>query len=828
MADVAGERFGRLAVEAGSSAELLELERAHGLAEALRALDHLIGEIAVRLLRGETPFSLQGKDDTGARRRTATLRLSGPSEEQRRLLDENFSLNRQQTRGSWSLPEKTTARLGPLHFPTHLGAAGKFFHNAVESDSYASVSPGASPEAVLAHAVLNPLLLSFYEPFALRSGRALPANRRDSREKSREERKRRWRAAEDFFAAVGFDVEDRLSVLRPGGGWTRLRAAEQLAAKVALGDAIQSEAARVGPLALGSRYRAVRLKPMLERYYAKADRRGRALRQRVLTRELEVTLTAFFGGDWLAFLDYVGEEPHPEEHVATALPEPRMYLGLSKKAPADLGVEGVSEEQLELIAASLYGGKSSPAQERISLLKWYWKAFDEVHARQRSGMAPLWGLVEEWRRFSPDRAPEPDGPYSEGIYRRLLPSELLGKVEELWGTAMSPREPGRIVTEPFPHALMAEAFGPALRFWQGCALTAWFLCEGPSSRTDMEGLEHYHRRELAELEDLGTPVDRGMFAELVAAEKRLGPPEPTHVEERETEIEPGITFTSTISRGSRRKGFEAMREVVTEHRRRWAERYLDAYFGTRAEVDVREAAKHYHKKMAERGGKPPTAKQFAKVALEPTNRWFGGDVAALYRAFGERAPVSPEQVRCVPADPEVFVRRVYSVLGGVEVGSYPDDYTKYEEHGRKVRENHNKAELANMALDYLRLEEALGTPPTLQKLGKARFANRSEGVMGDEVEAAWDQFVGIIRDVLGSRAETSSAGLDTASPMNGRNELKPQTDGRTRTDDGAWFVDNPRNPLVPVESKYAPSEVDEQVEESKQRRKPWWRRLLGG
>ena len=100
--------------------------------------------------------------------------------------------------------------------------------------------------------------------------------------------------------------------------------------------------------------------------------------------------------------------------------------------------------------------------------------------------------------------------------------------------------------------------------------------------------------------------------------------------------------------------------------------------------------------------------------------------------------------------------------------------------------------------------------------------------MGDEVEAAWDRFVGIIRDVLGRRVETGSAGLNTASPMNSRDEPEPQTDGRTQTDDGAQFVDNSRRPAVPVDARYVLSEVDEQAEDSKERRKPWWRRLLGG
>ena len=35
------------------------------------------------------------------------------------------------------------------------------------------------------------------------------------------------------------------------------------------------------------------------------------MRRRALTRELEATLSGFFGGDWLALLNYVGEEPHP-------------------------------------------------------------------------------------------------------------------------------------------------------------------------------------------------------------------------------------------------------------------------------------------------------------------------------------------------------------------------------------------------------------------------------------------------------------------------------------------------------------------------------------
>ena len=738
---------------------------------------------------------------------------------------EAFSLEHQQARGSWSLPEKSSAKLGLLHFPAHLCAASRFFHEAVEGPPYVSVAAASSPEAVLAQTVMVPLFVSLYEPFALRSGRAMPRNRRDSREKNREQRKHRWRAAEEFFADMGLEVDDELSALIPGGGWTRLRAAEQFAAKVALGEALRRETAKAGPAALGGRYRAVRLRPMLERYYGRADKEGRALRRRALTRELEGTLSGFFGGDWLALLDYLGEEPHPEEHVATALPESRLYLGLSQKASDSPGMEDVSKEQLELIAASLYGGTSSPAQERVRVMKRYWEVFDRVHAQQRSGMPSLWGLVEEWRRYSLTGR-DPDGPYSDGIYRHLLPPDLLGEAERLWGTTTLPREPDRIVTEPFPHVAMADAFGPALRFWQGCALTAWFLCEGPYSRTDMVGLEHYHRRELARLEELGVPVDRGMFGDLVAAEKRLGPPEPSHVETREIEVEPGVKITSTISQGSRRRGFEALRDVVTEHRRRWAELHLDAYLRARAERDVRGAAGQYHKETAKRGSKPPTPKQFAKFAREPANRWFGGDVGALYRAFGERSPVSPERVRRLPIDTEAFVRRVYAALGGIEIGPYSDDYAKYEEHGQKVRENGSKARLANMALDYLQLEEALGAAPTLQRFGKGGFAGQAEAVFDTEVNDAWGRFEKILHDAL--REEQSNGILPDAGTDRKGLERQP-AETRPPGYEGA----REHGQLKPS-PKFIEADIPETSgtdgplkNDGPARRRPWWRRLLG-
>jgi len=162
----------------------------------------------------------------------------------------------------------------------------------------------------------------------------------------------------------------------------------------------------------------------------------------------------------------------------------------------------------------------------------------------------------------------------------------------------------------------------------------------------MADLERDHSDQLDELDNLGTPVDRKMFSELITAEESLGPEESIY-RDRETqqiEVEPGITTETQEFVGIRREGFERLRDVITKYRRAWARKHLDACVRTRAESDVRKAARTYHRKTAERGGKPPTLKQFAGTAVGPTNRWFGGDISALYRAFGEKSPVSPKRV----------------------------------------------------------------------------------------------------------------------------------------------------------------------------------------
>jgi hypothetical protein len=210
-------------------------------------------------------------------------------------------------------------------------------------------------------------------------------------------------------------------------------------------------------------------------------------------------------------LQYLGEQPHPDELLATAIPQTRFFVGGAKSPAAVAQETGVSLQEVERVCATYWDVPAaktrqlvSPVEERVAALSEFWSAFDEVHSRQASGMTSLWGLVEESRLIRLGW----EGPdwYNARLYRRLLPEVLSNSVEKLWGTIMLPQSPDRIVSEISPHALMAETFGPALAFWHGCALTAWFICEGPHSRTDIQGMPAYYRRQLAALEQLGTPI----------------------------------------------------------------------------------------------------------------------------------------------------------------------------------------------------------------------------------------------------------------------------------------------------------------------------------
>jgi hypothetical protein len=195
---------------------------------------------------------------------------------------------------------------------------------------------------------------------------------------------------------------------------------------------------------------------------------------------------------------------------------------------------------------------------------------------------------------------------------------------------MLPQWPDRIVTEIAPHALMGETFGPALAFWHGCALTAWFVCEGPFSWTDIPGLSAYHARHLSALRDLATPVDEHLFEELNEAEGHLGPAVPIERSVSSTDLGNGVSVSMRVGMGSRRSGFEKLRNIITGYRRDWGRRYLASYLRGRWEQDLGEPARNYAQTIADTGKPPLQSDSLSKL---------------LYRRIGGLAEISALSTR---------------------------------------------------------------------------------------------------------------------------------------------------------------------------------------
>jgi hypothetical protein len=718
--------FGRRASTLPDSGSLIELEAREGKTALFADADALVGDVAVRALRGEPTVNAEPVSIVGLERR-----LEG-------VLDDLFAVAKQHSRGAWFLPEEASLKVGLVNLPSTFARHPRFA-TGLAWEERARVLLADSPTAVLLWAVLEPLFQQLFVPFELRG--------RLAGKKSREDQLTAWASMDAIVSALGFDVESELAIMRYGGGWGRLRAAEQLEAKQRLLAAFAGQANEQ----LAARYRAHRLQALMARYYSKA-KDGQARRKQVLTRPLEKTLAGFFGGDWLRLLQYLEETPHPEEEIAAAIPETKLFLGSTKSPAAVAAQMGVPTAEVEralstywATAGSRAAGSTSPVEERVGALKMFWPHFDEIHSRQTPGMRSLWGLVEEGRHVQIRW----DGPdvYNPRLYGRLLPSELVGEIERLWASTMLPRWPDRIVSEISPHGLMAETFGAALRFWQGSALTAWFVCEGPMSRTDMAGLANYHQDTLAELEGLDCPIDAALFGELREAETRLGPPEPLEDEESSVEVAPGIRVEMSMSTGFRRSGFERLRDIITRHRRAWADRYLDAYLRARWESEIREAARLHSQAIANKG-KPPTPKQFARHAVTATNHWFGGDLSAFYAAIGEKSAVHPVPVSLMPADRMGFARRVFEHLGGrpferqVLVSSREEGRAQAEE-----QDKHTKLVwLAEESPRFIQLEEALGRTPQMKEFGTSGFEYRS-AVLSQDPEQAWGQYAAVVKAV---------------------------------------------------------------------------------
>ncbi|MFE5806231.1 TerD family protein [Streptomyces sp. NPDC056491] len=574
----------------------------------------------------------------------------------------------------------------------------------VAADDTARISAVDSADQVLLWALLNPLFETVMEPVRVRAAGPIG---------SVKEQRQLWDGIESRFARLGL-APDVLERFRFGAGWHRLDRGAQHRARLDLLDSLAADDLSQ----LVARHRMTQVQSLMEGFAkkAKSAKIGTALARRVLTRTLQPVVSGYFSGDWLSVLDYLQAPPHPDEEVITTLPEPRLYVGMSSQAATTAAESGLAEEEIHAVLAAFLGGLSSlsPVEERSDALREWWAAFDQAHSVQAPGMRSLWGLVdEELMTLSGN-----DRGFTPQLYRDILPAAVNERVGRLWDTMTLQRHSRSIVGNPRPHHLMTDAFGPAVEFWHGVALTAWFVCEGPASRTSLSGVTDYYRHSLAALQTVGCPVDPALFEELRTAEQHLGAEETITRDEVFSVGTPlgDVTVPAGIGYSTRREGFERVRDIVTRHRRAWAEKHLANYLQQRWRAELEDVARAHHRFVAAKG-RPPTLIQFAQFATTAANRWTGGDLGSVYTAIGEPATAEQQRpTRLLSCDGYDFAHRVYEALGGKSL-----DHDTWMNDPDESRRQWQLSRLATESLRYLQLHEALGEPPTAKQFGAQRM-----------------------------------------------------------------------------------------------------------
>jgi hypothetical protein len=723
--------FGRTLLLATTLDEAIALEQRAGLDQNAADVDAAVELFLSRLIRGERIANVKIGDGIPDSMQLVAFEAT------RATLADQFTVVAQQRRGAWSMPEEAKLRAGLLNLPHYFRIHPKFAHG-IAADETVKLRFSESSDAVLTWSVLEPLCEGILAPFELR-GPLLGKY-------DHEEERAAWTAATRFMLELGFHLTPEFDVLRDGRRWALMHGREQIQAKVELLNALTDQLD--GTQAV--RYRVASIRKLLEGYYQRSAK-GPALKRRVISsKPLERILSGFFGGDWLAFLEYAGEKPHPDERVAQALPSPRLFVGGRSRVADVAAAQGLSVDAVQQMLASFWGGdQASPVDRRIDTMRAYWSTFDEVHAQQRPGMPTLWGMNQESGLAA--LGPVGGAPYDPADAMRVLAPDVVSSIRELWGSTMLPNWPERIVTEPVPLRAMVEAFGPAIALWQGAALTAWYICEGPMSRTDLPGLGHYQRRERAALDELGCGVDPALYDELAAAGSKLGRPMPVGETPQKIAGPDGLSFVVTYSFGTRRDGFEILRDTITRYRRAWAAQYLETYLHARWESELREASRQYHK-VFEQSGRPPAARRFARPAATVTNHWFGGDIRDLYGAIGEKCPIAPTRVQLLKDDPSNFIRNVFAALNDstrLYEGPLPDQQvidTVLTESQRDVQ----LRRLAEECVRVVQLGEALGHPPEVIDFGASTFVSMS-GVLGGDLESAWSRYRDTVYLVLSAQ-----------------------------------------------------------------------------
>lgn len=753
---------------------LLTWETSRGKAERFEGPDQLMTDSLAAAWRGQSIIAIH--PDSAGRRYKDRVEAIQLSSEQQTLLDQRYTAAEQQRHGAWYIPDELALKPWASSLPNTLTSRPRQALTLAHDVAAGTDTTTSTAAAVWLWSAAEPVLALLVRPITLWAGERAPL-------RSREEAEAAWTSTVDDLRRLNIGL-DELAQTFALERWARLSRGEQQQAR----DTYLAGLRVIDPAELARRTRALRVQKLLAVLAKKAKGKPQApLARTALTKAHQPTLSAYFGGHWLSLLEYAGLQPHPSEEVITALPDPVLLVNTGQESVSTIAhAQNLATDDVEAILAAYLGTKprqQSPIDERLAAIQRWWEAFDNIHAEQRPGMPELWGLVDDGlplvTAVNPRRG-------AARQYRALLPREIVTEVDLLWDGLTLPQWPENIVSEPHPHRLMAEAIGPAARFWHGVALTAWYETEDGYSRHTLDEVADAHRADLAALDELGCSVDPTLFNELTAVQKTFGEPKEVRGEMTTRSLGNGRTVEHWTGSWARREGFERARDIITRHRRAWASTHLPGYLAARWRQDLSQAVHRYHKHLAAKG-KPPTFKQFSRMAASAANRWFNGDLSGIYRAMGESAPHTPRRVDQLPVDAYDFAVAVYVGLGGEFVDNSYETMMAYGDgYGRLW----SLATLANKSIYYVQLCEAMGERPKPKRIVREDIWST---IWQGGLEEGWPAFIQYVDDLRTAAPEDFP---DAASLIAGATPETPaspdprQADGHNivRVSFGARFI----------------------------------------
>jgi hypothetical protein len=578
-----------------------------------------------------------------------------------------------------------------------ISAAG--FRNYAEFDSL---------DAVICQRLLAPILGDLAYVLRLRAGDG---------PKTKKGRLVRMERCREAHAALGFGADPLTVLLNPD-----LSADAVVAARAAL---VGSWAEC--PVDLGERALALLCGRLAKAYYSKARKDGTVEAARVLTSDSAGLLEATLGG-WPTLVTYLGEV----QAIADAEPIDTPRVKLPPDPPPEI-------------------------DERVLVLREWWEMYDARHAAQHAGMEALSDLVPtRWDYSLPN---ENEGQRRRGLDRRAIDPDLIARIEALWGWQVLDRQPDTLVCDLRPLGVLAELLEPAAVFWNELALTAWFLCFGPYSRRTLDQLEGHQAEVRRELAELGAPIEPAIYEELMA----LAVEHVFLVEQASFSLGISIgigfdgegqpTVESTVPEPEQRSHpavFDALRDIITKHRRTWLEQELPRLLDRLWRRDLEAAAEAYWRRYRGRG-KAPTVKQALPDVQAAARRWFGADHGALARFLGLDGPITGSPVMSPRALPHDLAELQHEVAQRLTAEAPTPD--------GGVDRSYNLERLALQARTVLTVWQATGAVPPRSGVFGTGLRWTVEQTLGCDLDDGYRLLLAAVRDALERRGHPAAASM---------------------------------------------------------------------